>query len=557
VFVLAGGGGLLLFFLLAGIVLSNRIKSRTAQLSASNEELRQEIAERERAEEALRESEERYRTVLEANPDPVVVYDIEGKVVYFNPAFSRVFGWELEERLGHNMDHFVPEENWPETRMMIDMVLGGESFSGIDTRRYTKDGDVIPVSISGAVYRDLDGKPVGSVINLRDISEQEHLQAQLQHAQKMEAVGTLAGGVAHDFNNLLQAVQGYTELLLMRKERDGPDFKELQAVRRAAKRGAELTQQLLTFSRRVDSRLQFVDLNHVVLEVKRLLQRTVPKMIDIELHLASDPKLISADPAQLEQVLVNLAVNAKDAMPDGGRLVIETANASLDEDYCKTHLGATMGEYVQLTVSDSGHGMDKGTVEHIFDPFYTTKAVGKGTGLGLAMVYGIVKNHEGYIICYSQPDQGTTFKIYLPVATQERELVAPEEEEVHLSGGTENILLVDDEDFIRELGEEILSKFGYTVVTASDGEGALEIYRQERDRIDLVILDLIMPGIGGKKCLDELMKLDPQLKVLIASGYSHGLPTKSVFEVGALGFVRKPYEIRQMLQVIRRVLDSD
>ena len=506
IILLAAGSGLMLVFLSAGAVMRKQVKSRTAQLSARNEDLRQEIAERGRAEKALRESEERYRTVLEANPDPVVVYDIEGKVAYFNPAFSRVFGWDLEERLGKKMDVFVPEENWPETKMMIDKVLAGESFSGIDTRRRTKGGDIIPVSISGAIYRDLDGKPVGSVINLRDISEQEELQAQLQHAQKMEAVGILAGGVAHDFNNLLQAVQGYAELLLLRKERSEFGCKELQAIRRAARRGADLTQQLLTFSRRVDSRLRLVDLNHVIVEVKRLLLRTVPKMIDIEPQLASDLKLINADSAQLEQVLVNLAVNAKDAMPDGGRLVIETATVILDEDYCRTHLGVLPGEYVQLSVSDSGHGMDRGTLEHIFAPFYTTKAVGKGTGLGLAMVYGIVKSHEGYIMCYSEPDEGTTFKIYFPVAEQDGELAVPKEDEMCLTGGTETILLVDDEDFIRDLGKEILTNFGYTIFTAADGESGLEVYRQERDRIDLIILDLIMPGMGGKKCLDELVR---------------------------------------------------
>jgi PAS domain S-box-containing protein len=538
--------------------LESHVQARTLDLRKANEQLTREIEERKRAGAELRESEERYRTVLEANPDPVVVYDMEGKVNYFNPAFTRVFGWSLAERLGKKMDVFVPEENWQETNIMISRVLAGESFSGVETHRYTKDGNLIPVSISGAIYRDGSGNPVGSVINLRDIGQQKELEAQLQQAQKMEAVGTLAGGIAHDFNNLLQAIQGYTELLLIRQKKSKHGWRELQEVVRAAKRGGELTQKLLTFSRKVESKRQPLNLNQEVEELRELLERTIPKMIEVKLQLAANLQVINADAVQLKQVLMNLAVNAKDAMVDGGTLFIGTENVTLGQEFCRKYAEVKPGDYVQFTISDTGHGMDKDTLEHIFDPFYTTKEIGKGTGLGLAIVYGIVKNHEGYIMCHSQPRKGTTFKIYLPVLRQElgfTDMVSTTESELTIIGGDETILLVDDEKFIRELGLDVLGRAGYEVLTATDGESALELYRQERGQIDLVILDLIMPGMGGSKCLEELLKLDPHAQVLIASGYSPDGPTKGALEAGARGFVSKPYDTRQLLHLVRQILD--
>ena len=518
-----------------------------------------DITERKKAIEALRASEEKYRTVLEANPDPVVVYDIEGKVVYFNPAFTRVFGWTLGERLGKHMDVYVPEENWPETKMMTQRVLAGESFSGIESSRFTKEGKIVPVSISGAVLRDMDGNPVGSVINLRDISEQKNLESQLQHAQKMEAVGTLAGGIAHDFNNLLQAIQGYTELLLMRKEEGEPGYRELQEVIRASKRGAELTQQLLTFSRKVESKRKPLDLNQEVAEVRQLLERTLPRMIELEFNLEPGLRMVTADSAQLKQVIMNMAVNAKDAMPEGGKLVIETQNMTLDREFCKKYAEVKPGDYVLLSMADTGHGMEKETLEHIFDPFYTTKEVGKGTGLGLAIVYGIVKNHEGYVMCHSRPGSGTSFRIYLPAletAAGYEEVMESLESKSPAKGGSETILLVDDEEFIRELGVDVLGQAGYTVLAASNGEQALDVYRCEGERIDLVILDLIMPGMGGSKCLKELLKISPRARILVASGYSPDASTKGALEVGAAAFINKPYDNKQLLELVRKILDK-
>jgi CheY-like chemotaxis protein len=373
----------------------------------------------------------------------------------------------------------------------------------------------------------------------------------------MEAVGTLAGGIAHDFNNLLQAVQGYAQLLQMRKGKEESGQRELSQIIRAAERGADLTQQLLTFSRKVESELRPIDLNQEVESVRLLLERTIPKMIQMEFRLAEDLKIVNADPGQVEQILINLAVNAKDAMPEGGKFIVETANVSLDENYCMIHPEAQPGKYVQLTVSDTGHGMNRKTLEHIFEPFYTTKETGKGTGLGLATVYGIVKSHKGHLTCYSEPDEGTTFKIYFPAIQSMDKTVRPEEEPAVSRGGTETILLVDDEEPIRILGTQILEEFGYTVLSAADGESALQIYQEEHEKIALVILDLIMPGMGGKRCLVELLKVNPEARVAIASGYSPDGPTREILKNGAKGFVSKPYDIRQMLNVVREVLDRD
>ena len=516
-----------------------------------------DITERRRVEEALKESEARHRTVLEANPDPVVVYNMEGRLIYCNPAFTRVFGWTLEERLGQKMDLFVPEANWPETKIMIEKVLAGESFSGVETQRYTKDGNVIPVNISAAIYRDGDGRPVGSVINLRDISDRKKLEAQLLQAQKMEAIGTLAGGVAHDFNNLLQIVRGFTQLLLHGKDHTAPEYGALQKILHASERGAELTRQLLTYSRKVESKRRPVDLNLEVHEVRRLLERSIPKLIEIELHLADKLRTVFADPVQLEQMLMNLALNAKDAMADRGKIVIQTENVTLDEKYCRTHLEARPGDYALITFSDTGHGMDKETLRHAFEPFFSTKEVGKGTGLGLAMVYGIVKNHDGYIMCESEPGLGTTFRIYLPAIEEEVENVEPTEVRSFSEGGTGKILLVDDEELDRKLGIDLLGQTGHTVLTAVDGETALQIYRKEQSRIDLVILDLTMPGMGGWKCLEDLLKINPKVRVLVTSGHSADAPMKEAIEAGARGYLSKPYDIHRMLKVVREVLNEE
>ena len=292
--------------------------------------------------------------------------------------------------------------------------------------------------------------------------------------------------------------------------------------------------------------------------MEQLLERTIPKMIAIETHLADDLKIINADSVQTEQMIMNLCINSRDAMPDGGILVIECRNTTLDENYCKLHVDAVPGEYVLLSISDNGKGMDKQTLEHVFEPFFTTKKTGEGTGLGLAMVYGIIKNHGGHITCASEPGKGTTFRIYLPAIEEpslEQRQRHTELEQFH--HGNETILLVDDEDYLRDLGKRLLAKFGYTVLTAPNGETAVQIYRELGTQISLVILDLIMPGIGGKNCLDLILEEDPSARVIIASGYSVDGTTKKELESKTKGFVSKPFELNQMLSMVRKTLDEN
>ncbi|MBU4186167.1 MAG: response regulator [Proteobacteria bacterium] len=387
--------------------------------------------------------------------------------------------------------------------------------------------------------------------------EKEKLATQLLHAQKMEAVGTLAGGIAHDFNNILQAISGYVQLLLMRKEVKNTERLYLNQIDKSTRKAAELTKQLLIFGRKVESKLIPLSLNQEIIEIYKLFQRTILKMIDIELDLAENLKLINADPAQLEQIMMNLGLNARDAMPDGGKLTFETKNVVLDEVYCRTHVDIVPGEYVLLRISDTGHGMDKEILEHIFEPFYTTKETGKGTGLGLAIVYGLVESHGGHIMCYSEPGQGTIFKIHFPallIDGIEQELEP--EEKVAIHGGHETVLIVDDEEDLRDQGRDMLNKYGYTAITAESGEMAIEIYEKEKDRINLVILDIGMPGMGGYKCLGQLFKVDPEIKVIIASGYATSDRMEEMLKFGAADFIDKPYRLTDMLKKVREVLDQ-
>ena len=387
--------------------------------------------------------------------------------------------------------------------------------------------------------------------------ERTLLQAQLRQAHKMEAIGTLAGGVAHDFNNILQSINGYAQILNMNREEGDPEHSKILAIQKACERSAQLVQQLLLFSRKVEAERRPVDLNREVEQARRILERTIPKMIDIEVHLGGGLRAVNADPVQIERILLNLGTNAVDAMPDGGKLTIKTEQATLGQEFAHQHLGAKAGDYALLTVSDTGHGMEKNIVEHIFEPFYTTKDIGRGTGLGLASVYGIVKNHGGYIICHSEAGQGTTFSIYLPTIGHPDISAKKEVDDKPRVRGTETILFVDDEASIRDVASQALADHGYKVLTASGGEEALEIYPGKDDEIDLVVLDIGMPGMGGHQCLRELLRIDPAVKVLIASGYSIDGQAKKTMEAGAVGFIGKPYRLTALLEKVRDVLTRD
>ena len=394
-------------------------------------------------------------------------------------------------------------------------------------------------------------------LSFLDITETKALEAQLLQAQKMESVGTLAGGIAHDFNNIMQAISGYAQLLLWERRPEDPDYDNLIAIEKAADRANRLTRQLLTFSRQVPSVLKPVDLNAEIESLRVILERTIPKMIRIECHLAPDICMVNADRSQMEQVLMNLSINASDAMPEGGRLVFETRNIDLDREYCRTHPEAHEGPHVLMSVSDTGHGMDPETQRRIFDPFFTTQDIGRGSGLGLALVYGIIKSHNGHIQCYSEPGQGACFKIYFPAIGKakpdlpHKRILAPA-----LANGTETILVVDDETVILDLAETLLSRFGYTVIRAENGEEALEVMAAQPGRIDLVILDLNMPGMGGNSCLEALSGQYPRVPVLIASGYSPNGSVRETLTAGASGFIAKPYQLRELTDIVRQILDD-
>jgi len=514
----------------------------------------QDVTDRARAERELKDSERKMRQIIESFPIGVTIIRDE-KYDFVNSAFVKMFGYESPcEIVGLAVDALYEPQDRAAIKTQVETsVVHAGTAPCFERRGLKRDGTAFEVTVWLRAM-EKDGKP--AVLGLFiDVSEAKALRAQLLQCQKKEAIGTLAGGIAHDFNNLLTVIAGYTELLLMNKNQEDPVYEDLQKVGSAAARGAELVERLMTFSRTDKFTPRALNINYEVEQVVKLISRTIPKMIAIETDLVPHIKIVSVDAGQTEQVLLNLVLNAKDAMPDGGTLRFETRNVVVDEEMCQTHPEATCGEYVEVTISDTGAGMEKEILDHVFEPFFTTKAPGRGTGLGLATVHGIVKQHSGFITCTSQPGQGTSFRIYLPVhhieAFGERKV-----EQSTPQGGRETILLVDDEELICQLSRKVLEHVGYTVLIANNGEEALELYRQEHHRISLVLLDLIMPKMGGRQCIKELKAVNPAAKVLITSGYSSKGKAADMAEMGALGFVRKPHMASELLRKVREALDA-
>ena len=507
-------------------------------------------------EEELRKSEERFYKTFEASPDSITISTLaDGRYVDVNQAFCKLTGWDREQVIGKTSREIGLWKNLQDRERAVRILEERGNLKDFEVIFKDREGKEINALWSAEIIEIGGVRHIISVV--KDITDRKKLEAQLVHAQKMEAIGTLAGGIAHDFNNLLQAIIGYAQILKMDLQEGQRGFREIDSIEKTALRARDLTARILAFSRDVEPELKPLDLNRQIKEAQKLLARTLPKSIQLELHLSPGLKLIQADPSQLEQILLNLAVNARDAMPEGGRLVFETRNIRLDRELWDHSQRLTPKDYVLLTVTDTGEGMDKGTMERIFDPFFTTKEPGKGTGLGLAMVYGIVKNHGGHINCYSEKGKGTTFKIYFPALDLDVADARPRTSEEELPHGRgELILFVDDEEYLRNLGKEILERFGYRVMLAENGKQALEIYKERGEEISLVVLDLIMPEMDGGQCLAELLNLAPDLKVLIATGYSPNGPLEDLIAKGAKGFISKPYELNEMLRSVRDVLDE-
>jgi PAS domain S-box-containing protein len=522
-------------------------------LSYSNVKLARSLAEQERLANSLRESEQRYKALFDESRDGVWWTARDGMLVEANQAFLDLFGLTKEESRHWNVikGYRDPADR---TRFRKTIETNG-SVVDYEVKFKKKDGTEIECLLTATLRLDSEGKVLGYQGILRDVTDRKKLEQQLLQAQKMEAVGTLAGGIAHDFNNLLTVILGYSELIISEKDERDRDYEDLKKVIHAARTAGDMVQQILAFSRKTETKLWPINLNKQVPQLRKMLSRLLPRTIEVQIGLAPDLPTVNADPAQIDQILINLAVNARDAMPGGGRLTIETKAVVLDDEYCSAHIEASRGLHALITVSDTGTGIDRASSDRIFEPFYTTKKPGQGTGLGLAMVYGIVKGHGGHITVHSEPGAGTSFEIYLPAHQVETEPnVATSSQFGAFGDGT--ILLADDEELVRSLGQRILERTGYKILTAGNGREALEIYRQNKDEISLVILDLIMPVMDGKQCLDEILKINPQAKVLIASGYSPDGATKEILEGRVQGLVNKPYEIKQMVKSVREALDS-
>jgi PAS domain S-box-containing protein len=518
-----------------------------------------DITPRMRVEEALRASEDRYRSLVELAGSVIAVVGPDGRIVEFNRAAEAFFGLTREEAVGHDfLSLCVPEDQRSHVLRDFARIRGGEAVRERESVLPAADGT--RRSFLWNATRLLDGtRAAGILIIGQDISELRRLEAQLLLSQRMEGIGRLAGGIAHDFNNLLTAILGHAEMARTDVADGDPAQSNIAEITRAAQRAADLTRQLLAFARRQIIEPKIVDLNSLVLNVDKMLRRLLGE--DVDLVTVPDPALwrVRIDPGQFEQVLVNLAVNARDAMPDGGRLLIETSNIFLDADFARNHATVQPGPHVLLSVSDSGTGMDQEVLAHIFEPFFTTKEVGKGTGLGLATCYGIVKQNRGSIWVYSERGIGTTFKIYLPRAETPVEVVeVPAYRPVSEVHGTETVLLVEDEMVVRDLAADALRRHGYQVLTAPSGAEAMQIAQQLVRPFDVLVTDVVMPHMGGQQLAEELLALRPDLKVLFISGYTDSSLLRQSSGFGAsMTLVQKPFTPAQLVQKVRELLDTD
>ena len=518
--------------------LESRVRQRTADLVATNEQLQR--------------VDEIRQAVIGSSPLAIWAVDLEGKVRFWNPAAERIFGWTEAEVLDRPLP-VIDEDQAAEFRQWLERFGRGESLVGVERKRRRKDGVLVDVQIWTAPLRDSAGRIHGAIAIDSDVTEQKLLEQQFRQSQKLEAVGRLAGGVAHDFNNLLTVIMGYVEMLVVEAGDRASLVDYAHEIQYAADRAGALTAQLLAFSRRQVSQPKVLDLNEVVTHSLKLLARIIGEDIQVAAHLAPDLGKVRADPIHIDQVIMNLVVNARDAMPQGGHLTIDTANVILDEHYVDLHIGVKPGPYAMLAVSDTGVGMSAETRNRLFEPFFTTKEPGKGTGLGLAIVYGIVKQSAGEIMVYSEEDHGTTFKVYLPMVEVPEELAASE---TRLAGmrGSETVLLCEDEEHIRKLVETMLTRQGYRVLSAETPEQAVEIARRHEGDVALLLTDIVMPQKSGFDLAREIRELRPDIKLLLMSGYTDNRVSNSWMLDSGTPFLQKPFTAASLTRKVREAL---
>lgn len=508
--------------------------------------------QRQKSEDTLRKL---WRSV-EQSADTVIIMDRAGVMEYVNPAFEALTGYSRQEAIGQTLGMLKSEQQASELyEEMWNTVRGGNVFRGIVMNR-KKNGETVIIEQALSPLRDGSGPIMHFISTARDITERRKLESELQQAQKMDAIGRLAGGVAHDFNNLLLVISAYAELMLDSLGNNAPLRRNVNEIMTASRRAADLTRQLLAFGRKQMQLLQVLDLNTVVGEIATMLPRLIGEDIELVFAPGSDLGKVKADPVQIEQIVMNLAANARDAMPGGGVLTIETATVLVDESYVQRHAIVPPGEYVLLAITDSGQGIGAEHLPHIFEPFYTTKEAGKGTGLGLATVYGIVKQNGGFVWVYSEPGLGTTFKVYLPrVQALRGEVSIPKLSEDSV-GGCETVLLVEDEASVRQAARQFLLRSGYTVLEASDGEDALLVSRKHRGPIHLMVTDVVMPRMGGPKLAERLAEERPDMKVLFVSGYAENTVLQHGKIDVATRFLQKPFSLKALAKNVREVLEA-
>ncbi len=516
-----------------------------------------DITDRKKAEEELRRSEEKYRGILENIADGYNEVDLKGNLMLVNDSLCEITGYTRERLIGLNFREFVDETNAQKVYEAYNQVYKtGKPNRGLYFEISRMDGSKRNCTVSISLVKDSNGAPCGFRGIFRDITDRRRLEEQLRQAAKMEAIGQLAGGIAHDFNNILTAIIGYSENLSQSIPEDAPYRDKALRINRAAIRAANLTRHLLAFSRKQVLDLKSLDLNGLILNFEKMLKPLIGEHIEIVMELSPSAGTVMCDAGQVEQILLNLAVNARDAMPTGGKLVIETANVYLDEEYARTHSEVKAGAYVMFAVSDTGSGMDCATISRIFDPFFTTKTREKGTGLGLSTTYGIVKQHQGHISVYSELTRGTTFKIYLPLAPDKGPMEIRDPPVISQIRGSETILVVEDEDLVRELTSEALQALGYTVLEAGDPAQAKKIGEMYKGGLHLLLTDVVLPQMDGKRLFGELSPLFPDMRVLYVSGYTqNAIVHHGVLDVG-VQFLQKPFTMDALAKKVREVLDE-